>query len=144
MWVSKITRLSSSENFGKTKINIQIDGKPAICKELNKNDAYEVYLKEEVISWRRAYCIHQWFVKCFEINPETCVYVPLTIKDLESLYNTCVTVNNRMKSKKALPRNLSAIDWNEIDVEQTINMLKPVIESHDSSVYDVFYEYGFG
>lgn len=102
---------------------------------------------EEVMYWRKANQIREWFVNNLLDVVENCKRTPVYLSDLEELVETCETVlADHSKAKELLPTSSGFFfggteydEWYYQDLEETVEGLKRVIEETDWETEDVAY-----
>jgi hypothetical protein len=102
---------------------------------------------EEVMYWRKANQIREWFANNLEEGVENCRYSYVTKENLEKLVNTCRTVlNDRNKAHYLLPTKSGFFfgstdygEWYFRDLEKTVTELEEIVEETDWENEDVAY-----
>lgn len=120
----------------KTKIIIKKDG-----KDISGIDTYKIsHIIENVMTWRKANQIHNWFVKNIQNGIDDCKEYDVGIEDLEKLLDTCKKVlEDNTKAPKLLPCTegffFGSTDYNEYyfyDVQETKEELEKIIEHYNT------------
>lgn len=102
---------------------------------------------EEVMYWRKANQIREWFASHLENGVENCCYSYVSKEDLENLIKDCETVlADHDKAKKILPTSSGFFfgsteydEWYFDDLKETVEKLKEVISETDWNNQDVAY-----
>lgn len=97
--------------------------------------------------WRKANHIHKWFVENVQDGEDDCKEYYVSIDQLISLYNLCEEVlANKEVAEEVLPTQegffFGGTEYDEYymqDVEYTMNLLKPIIESGDADKVSYYY-----
>jgi hypothetical protein len=120
----------------KTKIIIKKDG-----KDISGIDTSKIsHIIENVMTWRKANQIHNWFVKNIQNGIDDCKEYDVGIEDLEKLLDTCKKVlEDNTKAPKLLPCTegffFGSTDYNEYyfdDVQETKGELEKIIEHYNT------------
>ena len=122
MYLSKRHYVQNWEHNGPEKqheITVKIGGK----KYPYINTSKITYIIEEVAYWRKANCIHDWFVQHCQEGRDECQESYVTLAQLQELYDACVLVRDNSKLKDGKIRNGSTIE-----MEDGIPVEKPIIE----------------
>ena len=110
--------------------------------EANAEDTWE-----EVMYWRKANQIREWFVNNLLDGVENCKRTPVYLDDLEELVETCETVlADHSKASELLPTSSGFFfgsteydEWYFDDLRETVEGLKRVIEDTDWETEEVSY-----
>ena len=102
---------------------------------------------KEVMYWRKANQIREWFAVNLEGGVENCRYSYVTKENLEDLVKDCKTVlNNHNKARTLLPTSdgfffgsTECDDWYFKDLEETVKSLEKIIKETDWDNEDVAY-----
>lgn len=89
--------------------------------------------KEELVYWRKAWCIHYWFCKNLNNgNDLNCIRKKVTISQLKELRDTCQEViDDKSKAPILLPWNYADYDEDYFrHLEYTIRKLDVIIEDN--------------
>ena len=108
----------------------------------NKEGAWD-----EVMYWRKANQIREWFAIHLENGVENCQFSYVTKENLEDLMSTCKTVlNDRSRAHILLPTSSGFFfgstdydEWYFSDLEKTVEKLEEIIEETDWDNEDVAY-----
>lgn len=125
----------------KTKIIIKKDGSDLPGIDISKIS----YVTEEMIVWRKANQIHNWFVKNVQDNNDDCKEYNVSIIDLQNLLDTCKKVlEDNTKAPKLLPCTegffFGSTDYGEYyfdDVQWTAEELEKIIEDYNTKRGDL-------
>lgn len=101
----------------------------------------------EVMYWRKANQIREWFAVNLEEGVENCRFSYVTKENLEDLVKDCKTVlDNHNKAHTLLPTSDGFFfgsteydDWYFKDLEETVKSLKSIIKETDWENEDVAY-----
>lgn len=110
-----------------------------------KPDAKGVW--DQVMYWRKANQIREWFANNLEGGVENCNYSYVTRENLEKLVTVChIVLENHSKASALLPTSSGFFygstdydEWYFRDLEDTIEGLEKVIEETDWENEDVAY-----
>ena len=106
------------------------------------------YIHDEVGYWRKANAIHKWFVDNVQDGEDDCeCHRPVTKNDLETLLELCREVlADHSKASELLPSTSGFFfgsqqydEWYFIDIENTANLCKKLIEETDFEKYELYY-----
>ena len=100
----------------------------------------------EVGYWRKANAIHNWFVRNVQEGVDDCKEYHVDYDSIVTLYNfVCEVLENREKAEELLPSAsgffFGSTEYDEYyfgDLEDTKNMLKPLVEMIDSKDDSIF------
>jgi hypothetical protein len=116
-----------------------------------ENLALERETSYEVGYWRKANAIHGWFVNNCGDGVDDCSVISVGLDDLEKLLLLCETVLKEPgEAPNLLPTRQGFFfgsydydEWYFEQIEDTINIIKPVIEfmKHNKDNYDYSVEY---
>lgn len=125
----------------KTKIVIKKDG-----KDISGIDTSRIsYIIEDIMTWRKANQIHNWFVKNVQNDFDDCKEYNVSLEDLEKLLDTCKKVlEDNTKAPKLLPCTegffFGSTDYGEYyfqDVQETKEELEKIIEDYNTKRGDL-------
>lgn len=149
MYMSKKTYVKQWEHIPKEeqfKVTVKRNGK--IYNNI-KSDRIS-YVTEEVMYWRKANQIHDWFVKNCQNGIDDCRESYVTISDLRNLYNACKKVmefNPDTHPKDILPTAdgffFGNTDYDESyyeDIKDTIEFLEKEMDSDGNFSGDYYYQ----
>jgi len=102
---------------------------------------------EEVMYWRKANQIRQWFAMNLEDGVENCHRSYVTKEDLERLLTDCNTVlNDHSKADELLPTSSGFFfgstdydEWYFKDLKETVKSLEKIIDETNWHTEDVAY-----
>ena len=102
---------------------------------------------EEVMYWRKANHIREWFATHLDGGVENCQFSYVTKKNLEDLIHDCkVVLNDHNKAHILLPTSSGFFfggtdygEWYFSDLEKTVTELEEIIEETDWENEDVAY-----
>lgn len=94
------------------------------------------YIEEQLMYWRKANQIHQWFVKNIQGGEDDCREYTVTVEELKQLMDVCYEViTDNSKAEELLPTNrgffFGGYDYDEYyftQVTNTYKILKEVVE----------------
>jgi len=94
------------------------------------------YIEEQLMYWRKANQIHQWFVKNIQGGEDDCNEYTVTVEELKQLMDVCYEViTDNSKAEELLPTNrgffFGGYDYDEYyftQVTNTYKILKELIE----------------
>jgi hypothetical protein len=111
-----------------------------------------VFVKEEVMYWRKANQIHNWFVKNVQNGEDDCGTHYVHYNQLRELVSLCEQVlENRDKASELLPSQggffFGSTEYDEgyyRDLEDTVEMLKPLLKEAEQAEservwFDLYY-----
>jgi hypothetical protein len=104
MYLSKRHYVQNWEHNGpekQHKITVEIGGK----KHPHINTSKITYIIEQCAYWRKANAIHDWFVQNCQNGNDECQESPVSIEQLQELYDACVLVRDNSKLKPAKLKN---------------------------------------
>lgn len=98
-------------------------------------------ITEQLLSWRKANAIHNWFVQHVQDGEDDCKDYEVTIDDIKQLLKTCKTIKDNPESAKDLLPTTSGFffgdtDYNEYyfqEIDKTIIALKNIVKNHCSN-----------
>jgi hypothetical protein len=96
MHLSKKTYVQNWDHFPKEKINhitVKKNGKKHPTIDVKKI----TYIVEEIAYWRKANCIHDWFIKNCNEGEDKCIDIPVSREQLQELLDTCILVRDNSK-----------------------------------------------
>jgi hypothetical protein len=111
-------------------------GKEECIQENNLEDLYVVRGSElfhwktpfkELMYWRKANAIHNWFVKHVQHGVDDCNYYEVTKEQLIELHDTCEKVVKKVKTSDGYVINGWSSKPNEYCIENNIELNKPFI-----------------
>jgi len=102
------------------------------------------YIEEEVGYWRKANCIHKWFVDNCQDGVDDCKEYSVSIEEIRELLDICKQINeDHSKASTLLPPqsgfffgSTSIDDWYFRDIENTIKILEPLVALDDKMAKD--------
>ena len=106
------------------------------------------FIHDEVGYWRKVNAVHKWFVDNVQDGEDDCVYHrPVTKDDLEALFELCREVlADHSRASELLPNTSGFFfgsqqydDWYFVDIENTANLCKKLIEETDFEKYELYY-----
>ena len=106
------------------------------------------FIEEEVAYWRKANCIHRWFVENVQDCKDDCQeHRPITKEDLQKLKNDCKAVlNNPALAEEVLPTmpgfffgDTEYDEWYFETIERTSELCEELIEETDFDEYELYY-----
>ena len=94
------------------------------------------YIEEQLMYWRKANQIHQWFVKNVQDGEDDCREYTVTVEELKQLMDVCYEViTDNSKAEELLPASrgffFGGYDYDEYyftQVTNTYKILKEVVE----------------
>jgi len=127
-------------NNVKGKIEITVDGEPL---DIDFGKVSEII--ERVGYWRKANQIHNWFVENVQGGRDECQESYVTAEQLKKLLAECEEVLEfKDKAEDIMPSvggyffgGEGYDEWYFQDIEETIEMLKPLVEA---KVGDIYYQ----
>ena len=123
----------------KEKINVSVRKENHDVVGIDKEKISHIL--EDVMYWRKANHIHNWFVKNVQDNNDNCAEYHLDAEVLRRLIKDCKTVlEDNSKAPKILPTVegffFGSEDYDEnyfIDIRETVNELEKIIEDFDKA-----------
>jgi hypothetical protein len=96
------------------------------------------YITEQVAYWRKANQIHDWFVKHVQDGVDECQESPVTLLQLQELYDACVLVRDNSKLKEGNIKNGSSFTKNdEGELVEVPNIIKGKVIEDPSVAQDL-------
>jgi len=149
MYLNKRSYVQQWDHHEKSHaITVKFDGKAR--KDIKKNRI--TYVTEQVMYWRKANHIHNWFIRRLEA-PDNCKPMEISIKDLVALCSDCEKViDNPEQASEILPCAsgffFGSLDYDRFyfsELKQTAKELKKIIKEcyearADGHFIDLYYE----
>lgn len=99
-------------------------------------------VKEEVMYWRKANHIHDWFVRNVQDNEDNCEYYPVSREDVEVLLDSCLEVleydEDESVAEALLPTTSGFFfgstdydEWYYSDTKETANKMQELLNNFD-------------
>lgn len=102
----------------------------------------------DVATWRKANQIHDWFVQNCQGGRDDCQKTMVSLDNLRELVQLCKTVlENKEQAPHLLPTSSGFFfgstnydDWYFQDLQNTVDMLEPIIKDPDFQDWWFFYQ----
>jgi len=102
----------------------------------------------EIMTWRKANQIHQWFVEQVQEGTDDCKRYYLSIEKLAALVDVCKKVIvDRSLAKELLPTQegffFGSYEYDDMyfqDIQDTLELLVPVLKNQNWSDWDFYYQ----
>ena len=116
---------------------------------LNKKFGRVKYLTTDVMYWRKANAIHQWFVKNCQDGVDECQKTALDLKNLKELLETCKAVlDDKQKCHDLLPVQAGFFfgsteydEWYFKDIEMTVDKLEDLFSVSEDELHLYYFYY---
>lgn len=136
--------------YSKTKVDpdVIVISNEEIKKYLTiEKHTYYIYDSEEIMYWRKANQIRQWFVDNLSEPVENCSESTVTKENLEKLISDCKEVlNNKEKAKDIIPTKggffFGSTEYDEYyfdDIEHTLEHIKAILVGIDWEKESLYY-----
>jgi hypothetical protein len=146
MYLTKKTYIGANYEFNEIGGTLELtrEGSPIPIK-LNR----VVSIDERIGYWRKANQIHNWFVENVQGGEDDCKQYYVELEQLKQLVEVCKSVVDDISlAEELLPTRkgffFGAYEYDEYyiqDLEDTIEMLTPVIEELEQSKHaDIYYQ----
>ncbi len=102
----------------------------------------------EIMTWRKANQIHQWFVEQVQEGTDDCKRYYVSLEKLEVLLDVCKkALVDRSLAKELLPTQagffFGSYEYDDMyfqDIQDTLELLGPVLRDHNWSDWDFYYQ----
>ena len=102
----------------------------------------------EIMTWRKANQIHQWFVEQVQQGTDDCKRYYVPIEKLQALVDVCQKVLvDRSLARELLPTQegffFGSYEYDDmyfVDIQETLEFLVPVIRGQDWADWDFYYQ----
>jgi len=143
-WLIKSTYIGAEYIDPKDiKFSLKIKG-----KKFNINTNKINAIEESLHDWRKFNALHKWFVDNVQNGVDNCERHLVNVKHIKDLLAICISIKeNHSLAKELLPTregfffgNTEYDEWYFKEIDNTIKILKQVIEDYEQCPFDIYYE----
>lgn len=142
MYLYRKTYVQNWDEKNKCQVSITKAGDPSTV-----NPDKIVYVIEEVLYWRKANAIHNWFVTNVQNGTDDCGDYPVDVKQLKELRDACQQAfDNSDKREELLPTKsgffFGSTEYDQFylgDLVHTVKELDKLLEQHNNFLNDYYY-----